>query len=296
MADYFGGMEGGGTKFVCAICDDSFHVADIIQIPTTSPEETLGRTLSFFKKYELKALGLSVFGPVDLDNSSPFYGSITTTPKVGWSGVNILSAFNSESYPKAFTLDVNAAILGEYVLIPQNSLLNSLVYITIGTGIGAGIIANGNLVSGLGHPEVGHMRIPHDKKTDPFPGLCVYHKDCLEGLASGPAIHSRWNTSPANLADDHRAWALESEYLAYAIVNIILMISPQKIILGGGVMNHKVLFPLIREKVMRLLNDYLSFSDINNKIDEYIVPPELGNNSGVMGALVMARNIYLHNR
>ena len=292
MVDYFGGMEGGGTKFICAVCDDTYNIVNKIQFPTASPEETLGQCISFFKKFELKALGLGVFGPLNLDTSSPGYGSITTTPKPRWSGTNIFTTFHNEfSLPIAIDLDVNAAVLGEYYLVPQNSQFTSLVYITIGTGIGAGIITNKSVLHGLSHPEIGHMHIPHIKE-DPFPGLCIFHKDCLEGLASGTAISSRWKRSPVDIPDDHPAWDLEAGYLAFALANIILVISPQKIILGGGVMNKTILFPLIREKVKLILNNYLLFPEICSQIDKFITPPCLGNTSGVMGALFMARNIF----
>ena len=296
MDEFYGGMEGGGTKFVCAISDGTFRLLDKIQFPTTMPDETLGHAITFFKKYTLKAIGLSVFGPVDINGSSRKFGYITTTPKRGWSGIDIILPFKQEfNVPISFTLDVNAAVLGEYALSPVNTRLKNLVYITVGTGIGAGIISNGTLLSGLSHPEVGHMRIPHDKHLDPFPGICPYHGDCLEGLASGPAIHSRWNALPSELPSDHPAWDLESDYLASALINIILTLSPQRIILGGGVMNQEKLFPLIRKKIKLLLNKYLLFPEIVKKMNEYITNPGLGANSGVLGALVMAKQLLIKN-
>jgi fructokinase len=204
----------------------------------------------------------------------------------------VMAAFQRRlNVPLAFELDVNAAAFGEYSLIPENRRLESLVYFTIGTGIGAGVIINGKVIHGLTHPEVGHLRLPHDRKKDPFPGNCPFHGDCFEGLASGPALARHWRKPAETFPDDHPAWEQEALYIAYALVNVILMLSPQRIVLGGGVMEHQLLFPSIRGKVRALLNGYLASPVLTGTMEEYIVPPALGKRSGVLGALALAKKL-----
>jgi fructokinase len=296
MTRLYGGLEGGGTKFVCAVGRGPAEILDEIRLSTTTPAETLDLAIAFFKKFNLSAIGLAPFGPLDLDPSSMEYGSITATPKPGWSGVNVLAAFQrSFEVPLAFELDVNAAAFGEYSWIPENRKIDSLVYFTIGTGIGAGIIINGKVIHGLTHPEVGHIRLPHDWKKDPFPGDCPFHGDCFEGMASGPALARRWRKPAEALPDDHPAWEQEALYIAYALVNVIMTLSPQRIILGGGVMERQPLFPIIRAKVRSLLNGYIASPVVAGTMENYIVPPALGKRSGVLGALALAKN-QLENR
>lgn len=286
----FGGMEGGGTKFVCAVGAGPDDIRDEIRFPTTTPDETISRAIEFFDKHNLAAIGLASFGPLDLDPASPAYGRVTATPKPGWAGADILGPFRRAfDLPLAFELDVNAAAIGEYTWVPENRPLDSLVYYTIGTGIGAGIIVNGQVIHGLTHPEAGHMRIPHDWSKDPFPGVCPFHGDCFEGLATGPALAARWGQPGDSLPDDHPAWDLEAGYIAAALVNTILVLSPRHIVLGGGVMQRLHLFPLIRQKVKRLLNGYVASPVFEGDLGSYIVPPALGNRSGVLGALAMAK-------
>ncbi len=290
MKKLYGGMEGGGTKFVCAVGSGPDEIVEEVRFATTTPDETLGQTIAFFQKYKLAAIGLAPFGPLDLNPASPAYGSITATPKPGWTGANILAAFRAAfDIPLAFDTDVNAAAFGEYYWPPQSRGLDSLVYYTIGTGIGAGIIVNGKVTHGLTHPEAGHMRLPHDRKKDPFPGICPFHKDCFEGMASGPALARRWRKPAETLPDDHPAWELEASYISYALVNVILMLSPQRIVLGGGVMGHAALFPSIRSKVRGLLNGYVASPVFAGTMDEYIVPPALDRRAGVLGALALAK-------
>jgi fructokinase len=288
----FGGMEGGGTKFVCAVGSGPDDIVEEIRFPTTTPSETLGQAIAFFQKYNLSAIGLAPFGPLDLNPASPAYGSITATPKPGWTGTNVVAAFRRTiDVPLAFDLDVNAAAFGEYSWIPENRRLDSLVYFTIGTGIGAGAIINGKVIHGLTHPEAGHMRLPHDRKKDPFPGTCPFHGDCFEGVASGPALTRRWRKPAESLPDNHPAWEQEGTYIAYALVNVILTLSPQRIVLGGGVMEHKPLFPSIRGKVRGLLNGYIASPVLAGTMEEYIVPPALGKRSGVLGAMALAKSV-----
>jgi fructokinase len=288
-------MEGGGTKFVCAVGTGTGNIVEEYRIPTTSPIETLNQAVSFFQNFDLAAIGLAPFGPLDLNPGSPTYGTITATPKPGWTGTNIMAPFESAfNIPVAFDLDVNAAAFGEYFLISENRGLDSLVYITIGTGIGAGFIINRKVIHGLTHPEMGHMRLPHDRKKDPFPGVCPFHGDCFEGMCCGPALASRWRKPADTLPNSHPAWDLEAMYIAYALVNVILTVSPQRIVIGGGVMNHKQLFPSIRGKVKGLLNGYPDSSVLTGSMEELIVPPGLGNHSGVLGAMAMGRHISTH--
>jgi len=163
--------------------------------------------------------------------------------------------------------------------------------LTIGTGIGGGGLSSGKLLHGLIHPEMGHIRLPHDLARDPFPGACPYHGDCLEGLASGPALEKRWGARAETLPPDHPAWKLEARYLALALVNFICTLSPQRIILGGGVMEQAQLFPLIRREVQQLLNGYVQSPVIIENIDAYIVPPGLGKRAGVLGAIALAETV-----
>jgi fructokinase len=286
-----GGMEGGGTKFVCAVGYGPDEILEEIRFPTTHPAETLGRALAFFEKYadRLAALGLAPFGPLDLRPDSPSFGRITATPKPGWAGTDVLGFFRARlRLPLAFDLDVNAAAFGEYAWVPQNQSLDSLIYYTIGTGIGAGVIVGGQIVHGLTHPEAGHIRLPHDHHRDPFVGSCPFHGDCFEGLANGPALRARWSQPAENLPDDHPAWNLEAEYIAHALANTILMLSPQRIVLGGGVMKRLHLFPLIRQRVREILNGYVASPVIAGSMDDYIIPPALGGRAGVLGAMALA--------
>jgi fructokinase len=235
-------------------------------------------------------MGLAPFGPLDLNPASPTYGSITATPKAGWSDTDILGRFRRHfDVPMAFDLDVNAAAFGEYFWLPENRGLDSLVYFTIGTGIGAGVIVNGKVVHGLTHPEAGHVRLPHDRQKDPFPGGCPFHGDCFEGLANGPAISKRWGQPAESLPDDHPAWDLEAGYIAAALANVICSLSPQRIVLGGGVMERRFLFSLIRNRVREILNGYIPSPVIAGTMELYIVPPGLGKRSGILGAMAMAK-------
>lgn len=289
MEKLYGGMEGGGTKFVCAVGTGPDEIIAETRFPTTTPEETLEQAIAFFKKYRLAGIGLAPFGPLDLNPASPGYGSITATPKPGWSNANILGTFRKQfDLPMAFDLDVNAAAFGEFTWVPKNHGLESLVYFTIGTGIGAGILINGKVVHGLTHPEAGHVQLPHDRQKDPFAGGCPFHGDCFEGLANGPAIAKRWGLPAQSLPVNHPAWGLEATYIADALSATIYLVSPQRIVLGGGVMEQSQLFPLIRQKVRENLNGYITSPVITGDMDEYIVAPGLGKRSGILGAMAMA--------
>ena len=286
----YGGIEAGGTKFVCAVGTGPDELQAETQFPTTRPDETIGRAVDFFKAQpiELAAIGIAAFGPVDLDPASPTYGHITTTPKSGWTQADLAGRISRAlGVPVGFDTDVNGAALGEHRWGAARGL-DTFLYLTIGTGIGGGGMVGGTLMHGLIHPEMGHMRLPHDWDADPFPGICPYHGDCLEGMAAGPAIQARWGQPAQTLPDDHPAWPLQARYLALALANLICTLSPQRIILGGGVMNVPQLFPLVRREVQDLLNGYVQAPEILDQIDCYIVPPGLASRAGVLGALALA--------
>jgi fructokinase len=234
-------------------------------------------------------LGIAAFGPLDPNPASPTYGRITSTPKPGWANIDFAGPVGRAlSLPVYFDTDVNGAALAEGRWGAAQEL-DTFIYLTIGTGIGGGAVAGGRLLHGLLHPEMGHVRLPHDWQQDPYAGHCPYHGDCLEGLAAGPAIGERWGQRAETLAPDHPAWALEAHYLALGLVNFIVTLSPQRIILGGGVMEQPQLFPLIRRRVLELLNGYVQSPRLLEGIDMYIVPPALGNRAGVLGALALAQ-------
>ena len=285
----FGTLEAGGTKMVLSVGNEKNELLEQTSIPTEAPEKTIPAMIDWFRGKGIVSLGIGTFGPVDLKTDSPTYGWITKTPKPGWSDKPLLPPMRDElGVPALIDTDVNAAALAEWKLGAAQGL-NSCVYVTVGTGIGAGLVIEGKLVHGLVHPELGHMLLRQEAK-DPAPdGFCPYHKGCLEGLAAGPAIEKRWEKKGYELPEDHEAWDLEAAYLAQMCVNMICAFSPEKIILGGGVMQQKQLFPLIRRKTLDLLNAYIQADEILNDIDQYITEPGLGTKSGATGALLLAR-------
>lgn len=288
----FGGIEGGGTKFVCAVGSGPNEIIEEARFPTTTPDETTGKAIHFFKKYldgpqKITALGVATFGPIDPGKSSPTYGHILPTPKAGWSNYDIVSALKKElELPIHFDTDVNGAALAE-AKWGAGKGCDTVLYITIGTGIGGGLYINSSLSHGLLHPEMGHIRIPHDLSKDPFKGSCPFHTDCFEGLAAGPSIEKRWGQKAETLPKDHPAWDIETDHIANALANYILTISPQKIIVGGGVAQQEHILPMVHSKVLKVLNGYVQSEQITKNISSYIVLPELGNMAGVLGALAL---------
>ena len=285
----YGGIEGGGTKFNCAVGNSPANIITEARFATTTPAETIGRVIEFFDPYlsQLSGIGLGSFGPFDADPSSLTYGYITTTPKPHWGNTNILGMLREKiNLPFAVDMDVAAAGLGEAKWGASKNDSHSL-YLTIGTGIGGGYIVNGKPLRGLVSLEMGHIRLTHDLKLDPFQGACPYHGDCFEGLAAGPAVEARFGQRGETLPDDHPFWDLESGYIAQALMNFILTLAPQRIIIGGGVMQKDFMFPTVRRKVQELLNGYINHEMILKDMDNYIVPPELGNRSGVLGAVAL---------
>ena len=289
----FGGIEAGGTKFVCLVGNSPSNILKEERFPTMTPHETIQRAVEFFIPYtksgELVSIGIASFGPLDLNPTSPTYGYITTTPKPGWSQIDLYGEIQqSLGVPVAFDTDVNVAAFGEQYWIAENKLLDPFLYMTVGTGVGVGVIINGSPLHGLVHAEAGHLALPHDWQRDPFPGVCPYHGDCLEGLASGLSMNKRWGQSPETLPNSHPGWDLESDYIALALVNLIYTYSPQRIILGGGVSQHLGLLDSIHCKVQQYMNGYIQSSLLIDRIDECILPPALGNRSGGLGAIAMA--------
>jgi fructokinase len=293
MTRLLGAIEAGGTKFFCALGTDAGEIRAQARFPTTTPDETIGRAVRFFRGQEyalgeLAAIGIASFGPLDLDPRSRTFGTITSTPKRGWEGTNLLAPIRAGlDVPVHIDTDVNAAAMAEWRWGAARGM-DPVVYLTIGTGIGGGALVNGLPIHGLVHPEMGHFRVPHDRSTDPFAGSCPFHADCLEGLASGPAIEKRWGMRGETLPRDHPAWPLEARYLAMGIAAVICVLSPQRVILGGGVMQQDQLFPMIRAEVVSQLNGYVQAPAILDQIDQYIVPPGLGAQAGILGALALA--------
>ncbi|WP_028560393.1 ROK family protein [Paenibacillus pinihumi] len=286
-----GAVEAGGTKFVCGIGDENGNVEDRVSFPTEQPEKTLQQVIDYFKDKQVEAIGVGTFGPINIDPSSPEYGFVTTTPKPGWSGYDFLGTLKKEfQVPFGWDTDVNAAAFGEATWGAAKGL-DSCVYYTIGTGVGMGVYSEGKLVHGLIHPEGGHVPVRRHPE-DTYEGFCPYHGDCLEGVAAGPALEKRWKVKGSELAVDHPAWAMEAFYIGQAVTSAILMLSPKKVILGGGVMHQLQLFPMIHDEVRRNLNGYVSHPAVQEGIDSYIVPPGLGDNAGLCGSLALGLAAY----
>lgn len=281
-----GAIEAGGTKFVCGIGNEHGTIEERVSFPTEHPEKTLAQVFDYFKDKRVEAIGIGSFGPINIDETSPAYGYVTTTPKPGWSGYPFLPALKQQfDVPMGWDTDVNAAALGEATWGAAAGL-DSCVYYTIGTGVGVGVYAEGKLVHGLVHPEGGHVLVRRHP-DDEYEGFCPYHGDCLEGLAAGPALLGRWKVKGDQLPQDHPAWAMEAYYIGQAVANAVLMLSPKRVILGGGVMHQPQLFPLVRAEVLKALNGYVSSDALAAGIDSYIVPPGLGDNAGLSGALAL---------
>ena len=287
----YGALEAGGTKMVCAIGDEHGHIAERAVFPTRTPSVTIPQMIDFYKSYEIEAIGIACFGPIDLIPGSATYGYITSTPKLEWRNTDIVGPFaDALGVPVGFDTDVNGSLLGEVTWGCARGL-QDVVYITIGTGVGGGVMSGGRLVHGMLHPELGHMLIPR-KAGDDHPGICPYHGDCLEGLVSGPSIERRYGIKAAELAERPEVWELEAYYISEALVNLILTLSPQKIILGGGVMHQEQLFALIRTDVTRMLGDYIRTGPLND-MESFIVPPSLNDDQGIMGAVKLAMEAHI---
>ncbi|HYF92333.1 MAG TPA: ROK family protein [Symbiobacteriaceae bacterium] len=286
----YGGIEAGGTKFVCAVGTGPDDLRAVERFPTTSPDETIDRVVEFFRNQPepVVAVGIGSFGPVDPNPASPRYGWITSTPKPGWRNTDLRGRVQAAlGVPIGFDTDVNAAALGEHRWGAARGL-DTFMYLTVGTGIGGGVMVGGQLLHGLIHPELGHIPVAR-RADDPYDGTCPYHGDCLEGLAAGPAMERRWGARAETLPAGHPAWDLEAHYLAQGLASFICTLSPQRIILGGGVMQQEHLYPLVRGKVRSALNGYVQSPLILERTEEYIVAPGLGSRAGVLGCIALAQ-------
>lgn len=291
----YGGIEGGGTKFICIIGRGPQEIIAETRFLTTTPQETLQCVCNFFTPYiqshQLMGIGLGSFGPVDVNPSSPSYGYITTTPKPNWANTDILGVLEHQlGVPMAIDMDVAASALGEYRWGASQGIDPSL-YLTVGTGIGGSYILHGKPLRGLVSLEMGHIFIPHDATLDPFSGSCPFHADCFEGLANGPSIFNRFGVTAESLPDEHPFWDIEATYIATALANYILTFPPKKIVLGGGVMHRSFLYSMIHARVSGLLNNYLAHPTLTHHLEQYIVPPALGYRSGALGALALAMDL-----
>ncbi|GAA0286733.1 fructokinase [Gracilibacillus halotolerans] len=283
-----GGIEAGGTKFVLAIGNDQGEILEKQTIPTEHPDYTLPKVIDFFKNKGIERLGVGAFGAIDINQNSPSYGTLQETPKTDWIGYPFGRILKENlEVPVIIDTDVNVAAMSE-AKWGNATDVDSCLYITVGTGIGGGAYLNGSTLKGLSHSEMGHIKIRRHKE-DTYKGNCPYHDDCLEGLASGPAIEKRWGKKGHELVDNEKVWDMEAYYLAQAITNYIYILSPERIILGGGVMKQQQLFPLIRKNVIEMLNGYVSSPYLTeDEIDQYIVSPGLTDEAGVKGALYLA--------
>lgn len=287
----YGAIEAGGTKFVCAIGNDELEILERVSFPTTTPEETMKVVINYFKRYsdQLESIGVGSFGPIDIHCKSKTYGYVTSTPKSAWQNFDFVGTLKKQfNLPIAWTTDVNAACYGEYIS-GYGKGLSSVVYYTIGTGIGGGALQNGNFIEGFSHSEMGHMLVKRHSE-DNFSGNCPFHQDCLEGMAAGPAIEKRSGVKGQNLSENDPIWEMEAFYIAQCVYNTTLMFSPEVIIFGGGVMKQKQMIKKVQEKFIELINGYVDIPPI----EEYIVTPKLADNAGITGCLALAKDIKFH--
>ncbi|MCO7127144.1 ROK family protein [Sporolactobacillus shoreicorticis] len=277
-------IEAGGTKFIASVGDEQIRIIDTLTVPTTKPEETMKPIIAFFNQYSIDAIGVGSFGPIDVNRNSETYGYITSTPKPFWKDFNFVGSLKTHfDVPIAWTTDVNAAGYAEYILGNAKGT-QSCLYLTVGTGIGGGFINQGRMLNAYSHPEMGHLLIRRHP-NDMYVGNCPFHKDCLEGMASGPAVEKRWGKKGIKLAERFEVWELEAYYLAQALVSYTLVLRPERIILGGGIMKQKQIFQLIRQQFGQLLNDYVAVLDL----ERYIQPVGLNDQAGIIGGFLLAR-------
>lgn len=288
------GIEAGGTKFICAVAEHPAYIRDRIEIPTTTPDETLQHVRDFFSAQKsISAIGIAAFGPLDLDKGSRSFGQVLKTPKPGWSGASYKSAFSAFNVPLRIETDVSGACLGEY-LHGAGQRMKTLAYVTVGTGIGAGVVQHGEIRNGAGHYEMGHITVAQDREADAFRCCCPFHEDCLEGLASGTAIQARWGKRLSELGSGHVSIAIEADYLAQLALTITLTHRPDAIVFGGGVMQTPGLIDALRRETSTRLGGYLTDKRLSGDLSSYIVPPALGGDAGITGALALARSAHAH--
>jgi fructokinase len=284
----YGSIEAGGTKFVCAVGDENLSIIKRVNFPTTTPEETMEQVIDFFAGYQadLVSIGVGSFGPIDIHKASPTYGYITSTPKLAWQNFDFVGTLKRFfNIPIAWTTDVNAACYGEFVS-GYGKGLSSIVYYTVGTGIGGGAIQNGQFIEGFSHPEMGHMLIRRHPE-DSFSGTCPFHHDCLEGMAAGSAVEKRMGVEGKMLSKEEHFWEIEAFYIAQCAFNTTLMLSPEVIIFGGGVMKQGHLKKKVQDEFVKLINSYVD----TPPIEEYIVTPKLADDAGTIGCLALAKEL-----
>ncbi|PXY85055.1 fructokinase ScrK [Lactobacillus melliventris] len=284
-----GSIEAGGTKFVCAVGNENYQIKDQTTFPTTTPEETLQKTVDYFKQFAVDAIGIASFGPIEVRKTAPNYGFITDTPKKGWNNTDFVGFLTKTiKVPVFFTTDVNGSAFGEYVMSQlSNEDVDSLVYYTIGTGVGGGAIINGKLVGSLGHPEMGHVKVKRHPDDLDFEGICPFHKDCLEGLVSGPTFEARLNKAGKDVPLSDPVWDIMSYYVAQAALQVTLILRPDKIVFGGGVTSEKFL-EKVRRDFATLLNNYVHVPPL----EQYITMPEISNNgSATVGDFALAKRV-----
>lgn len=277
-----GAIEAGGTKFVCAVGGGPYDIVDRTRIPTTTPDETLSSVRAFFDGRDMTAVGIATFGPVELRPDRPDFGHITTTPKPGWAGADLVGVVSG--VPVAIDTDVNGAALAEWQWGAGRGR-SSVLYVTVGTGLGGGAVIDGVTVRGLGHPEMGHVsvvRMPGDR----FEGVCPYHGDCLEGMASGPAMRARWGSPAESLGDrTSEAVRIEAHYLASGLRQLVYTLAPGVVVLGGGVSHLPGLHRSVNE---RLVEEMAGYAVLPEHRSDFVVPPGLGDDAGIAGAFALA--------
>jgi fructokinase len=285
-----GSIEAGGTKFVCAVGDENYQVKQVVKFPTTTPTETFRKCLEFFRQFvDLKAVGIASFGPIDTNPKSTEYGYITTTPKPGWKNIDFLGIINQGlQIPVSWTTDVNGSAYGEWLKYQQKGRnISALIYYTVGTGIGAGIVLDGHFVGTQGNPELGHIYVKRHPDDQQFAGVCPYHHDCLEGLAAGPSIEARLGIPGPKVAPDNHVWQLIAYYLAQAAITATLSFRPEKIVFGGGVASERLL-KMVRQQFKQLLKGYVEVENLK----DYIVVPQIKNNeSATIGNFALAKRL-----
>lgn len=283
----FGAIEAGGTKIICAIGNEKGEIVELIRMETATPEISMPKVIEFFQNKEIEAIGIGTFGPAGVNEKQVNYGKILDTPKKAWAHYDFLGELKKHfEVPMIFDTDVNGAAVAEHLWGSAKDV-DSCLYITVGTGIGGGAFVNGKLLHGLLHPEMGHIFLNRHPEDD-FEGNCLFHGACLEGMASGVAMEKRWGQKAYLLPPDHKAWEIESYYLAQGIIAFISTLAPEKIILGGGVMGQEHLLGMVKQQVKILYNHYIQLDQLEDSIDDYIVKPALGENAGTYGALALA--------
>lgn len=291
-----GAVEGGGTKFVCAVGYRAEHPLERIVLPTAEPRSILREVFDFFteaqrKHGDIRAFGIASFGPLDLRESSPSFGRLMATPKTAWSRTDLMGAFIRHfAVPVAIETDVTAAAMAELTFGAGRDV-HSLAYVTIGTGIGGGFAPAMWNGARLLHPEMGHLRVERHPQDLTFPGGCPFHADCLEGLANGPAVQARWGRQLCDLEEDHPAWPILGSYLGQLAASIALVASPQRLVFGGGLASDGRLLPHIRHAVRNILNGYLEPLNVEGALERYICMPVLADSAGLVELFYWRRRL-----